>query len=345
LPDSYPGITFDELGICSQCNTSTVLRYEGGEALRDRILSFLESYASRNSDYDCVLALSGGRDSAYLLYYLAQVLSLRVVAYTVDNGFMPDQTRANLHSMADILNVDLVFRESPYLQRCIAHHIRSWMHRPSPAMIGLICTGCRLALDTCIPQFAQNQRIPVIISGSTPFEGYSYKERLMSLDPNNESKYAFVLGYLARVIRNPRWIMNRACLATQAQEGYSHFLQRGSRGRRLLRISPFYRYIRWEEQEIISTIEDKLQWRVNPDIESSWRGDCEIALLKLYLYKRTLGYNDKDEGLSHLIRDDQISREEGLRRLAVEGEVPEEVIRGLFARLGLDFADLEEALR
>jgi hypothetical protein len=38
-----------------------------------------------------------------------------------------------------------------------------------------------------------------------------------------------------------------------------------------------------------SSIKDELKWEENPDAGSTWRGDCIVALLKLYLYKKLSG--------------------------------------------------------
>lgn len=113
----------------------------------------------------------------------------------------------------------------------------------------------------------------------------------------------------------------------------------------MLAIKPFIRYVRWQENDVISTIKNELKWEENPDARSTWRGDCIVALLKLYLYKKTLGFNDKDDGLSCLIRDDQISRQEALRRVSAEGEISEKVIKHIVDRLGLNYPDLEAALK
>lgn len=113
----------------------------------------------------------------------------------------------------------------------------------------------------------------------------------------------------------------------------------------MLAISPYYYYVRWQENDVISTIKNELKWQENPDAGSTWRGDCIIALLKLYLYKKILGFNDKDDGLSCLIRDNQISRQEALKRVSTEGEISEKVIKTIFDRLGLNYPDLKIALK
>lgn len=79
-------------------------------------------------------------------------------------------------------------------------------------------------------------------------------------------------------------------------------------------------------------------------VKSTWRGDCDVALLKLYLYKHILGFNDKDDGLSDLIRDGQISREDALRRIEDESYAPDIVIKNLFDRINLNHGSFESAL-
>jgi hypothetical protein len=133
-----------------------------------------------------------------------------------------------------------------------------------------------------------------------------------------------------------------SCLVTQIKEYYHHYRPRiASKQEDLLYLRPFADYIRWNENKVVLTIKNELDWEKNPHTDSTWRGDCEVALLKSYLYKKTLGFNDKDDGLSCLIRDNQISREEALERLETEGEVPEEAIRELFDKLGLDYSHLK----
>jgi hypothetical protein len=345
LPENYPAITFNEKGVCNYCTTYKQRKYLGGEALKEQIDSFLKSKKHRNKDYDCVLALSGGRDSSYLLYYLVKVMNLRVFAYSADNGVIPEQTKLNMKKMVGLLGVKHVIQEHDYLKRCLKHHILSWMHRPSPATVGIFCVGCRLGMDIGIVNFAKKNNIPVIILGGCPFEGGAYKMKIMQINPNSTKSYSFILGYLSKIIREPRWVLNRTCLITQIKEYYYHYGQKIFNKSGLLLIRPFYTHIRWNENNVISIIKNELKWEKNPEVNSTWRGDCDLAILKSYLYKRTLGFNDQDDGLSCLIRDNQISREEALKRLHNEAEIAEKVIKEIFDKFGLSYSDLEIGLR
>ena len=130
--------------------------------------------------------------------------------------------------------------------------------------------------------------------------------------------------------------MNPECLRMQYLEYRVHFKNRKS-NKEVLSITPFEHYIRWVEIEVVSKIENELGWKKGSSSVSSWRGDCDVAQLKLYMYKKLLGYNDKDDGLSCLIRDGQLSREEALWRIESEGNVPYSVIQDLMDELGLHF--------
>ena len=71
LPDSYHGIHFDENGVCNICNYYDKKwgqkDDQKSEAELDRII---EHYRARKGRYDCIVPLSGAKDSTYVLYYL-----------------------------------------------------------------------------------------------------------------------------------------------------------------------------------------------------------------------------------------------------------------------------------
>jgi hypothetical protein len=64
--------------------------------------------------------------------------------YTFDNGFMPEQTRANTRNTAQRLGLDHVIHKSRDVRNNVKHVLSCWMHRPSLAMIGLLIFACLL---------------------------------------------------------------------------------------------------------------------------------------------------------------------------------------------------------
>ena len=62
MPSTYPNITFDSDGVCNHCLSYRKPEPKGEEALLQRIRS------KSGETYDCLLGISGGRDSCYVAY-------------------------------------------------------------------------------------------------------------------------------------------------------------------------------------------------------------------------------------------------------------------------------------
>ena len=107
LDENFPGITFDDKGICNHCRHNK----EEGERLllkkkfEDKFIGLIEEYKGKNS-YDCLLAYSGGKDSTYTLYLLKKKYGLRVLALSYDNWFQSQKATENIRNVVQHLNVD-----------------------------------------------------------------------------------------------------------------------------------------------------------------------------------------------------------------------------------------------
>ena len=105
-------IIFDVNGVCERCNEyekSILPRWNYGkghdEELR-RIVSEIKK-AGEGKKYDCILGLSGGFDSTYMLHYAVKELGLRPFVYHVDAGWDLPLAVENIHKICDELGVEL----------------------------------------------------------------------------------------------------------------------------------------------------------------------------------------------------------------------------------------------
>ncbi len=57
--------------------------------------------------YDCIIGISGGVDSSYLLYYAKEKLGLMALVFAVDTGWNLNVAVENIEKMVKGLNVDL----------------------------------------------------------------------------------------------------------------------------------------------------------------------------------------------------------------------------------------------
>lgn len=111
MDTSDPEIVFDELGVCNHCKNQKHLMatrgYKGRESdIELDLLVKKIKKESRNKEFDVVLGISGGVDSAYALY-TAVNLGLRVLAVHVDAGWNSDNAVSNIQKLCMSLNVDL----------------------------------------------------------------------------------------------------------------------------------------------------------------------------------------------------------------------------------------------
>ena len=113
LDYTYPGITFDEKGVSNLYK----LAKKNYEIVQDRLsnsnnLSLKKTLSeiknSKNSgDYNCILGLSGGLDSSYMLHKAVNDYGLRPLVFHVDAGWNSEISVSNIEKLVDKLNLDL----------------------------------------------------------------------------------------------------------------------------------------------------------------------------------------------------------------------------------------------
>jgi tRNA(Ile)-lysidine synthase TilS/MesJ len=91
-----PDIIFDENGYCNHCTAAlkkfnsypiNLSKEEKEKELQKIVTEVKES--GKNKQYDCIVGVSGGIDSSYVLY-LVKTLGLRPLAFHLDNEWNTD---------------------------------------------------------------------------------------------------------------------------------------------------------------------------------------------------------------------------------------------------------------
>ena len=106
-----PAIRFDAEGICNYCHQVEKLKAQygtgqaKGEALFDQILRDIRR-TGHGKPYDCIIGVSGGTDSSYLVY-MAKQWGLRPLAVHYDNTWNSAIATMNIHKVLHALGVDL----------------------------------------------------------------------------------------------------------------------------------------------------------------------------------------------------------------------------------------------
>lgn len=105
-------ITFDENGVCDHCRNfdKNIAPYWKPQENRfDELEKLAEQIrkAGKNSEYDCILGLSGGADSSYLAYIAKEVMHLRPLALVVDTGWNLNVAVENIEKIVKGLDLDM----------------------------------------------------------------------------------------------------------------------------------------------------------------------------------------------------------------------------------------------
>lgn len=109
--EETPHITFDEEGVCNYCRAQEQLDRDypaGEEGLQKlKIIADEIKKAGKHKKYDCVVGVSGGCDSSYMVHYIVKELGLRPLAVHFDNTWNSTIATKNIHCVLDKLGVDL----------------------------------------------------------------------------------------------------------------------------------------------------------------------------------------------------------------------------------------------
>lgn len=112
MDTSDSNIVFDKDGVCDHCNTFK-LRIAPFWNLDDRNQNHLEELISKikkqgeGKDFDCIMGMSGGIDSSYLLYKMVMEFGLRPLVFHVDAGWNSQIAVNNIEKLVDGLGLDL----------------------------------------------------------------------------------------------------------------------------------------------------------------------------------------------------------------------------------------------
>jgi imidazoleglycerol phosphate synthase cyclase subunit len=193
----YPSISaapmeFNAEGVCTGCQMADVKAAmpasewtRRGELLRDLV----ERYRSRDgSRYDCVIAVSGGKDSYFQVHLLKQVLGLKPLLVTYDgNNWTPAGWR-NMVRLREVFEVDhVVVRPSVATLKKL--------NRLAFVVMGDMNWHAHVGIMTAPMAIAAKQGIPLVFYGE---HGYLDLAGQFSMDDFPEVTYRDRLEHFAR---------------------------------------------------------------------------------------------------------------------------------------------------
>ena len=105
-------IYFDDKGVCDHCKTfdkQILPDWNMGSERETELEAMVSSIKKegKGKNFDCILGMSGGIDSSYLLYLAKEKLGLRPLVFHVDAGWNSQEAVSNIECLVDGLDLDL----------------------------------------------------------------------------------------------------------------------------------------------------------------------------------------------------------------------------------------------
>ena len=317
-----PRITFDGNGVCNYCHSYDQLDAEhptGEEGERRlRAIAAEIKAAGKGKPYDCVVGVSGGCDSSFVLYQAKQ-LGLRPLAVHFDNTWNSTTATENIRNVLKALDVELytyVVDNEEYDDIYRAVLEAGVPDVEAPTDIGLAAVIYRAAAKFGI-QYT--------------LEGHSFRTEGVS-----------PLGWLymdGKYIHSVHRRHGKLPMKTYPNMWLTSFLY-WTAVKRIRKIRPLY-YIDYHKDDAKALLTKELGWK--------WYGGHHLenrftAFYHSYFIPQRWGADFRVLGYSGLVRCGQMTREEGLAKLAEPPYLEPDLLKYVKKRLGYSDADFERVM-
>lgn len=159
MPETMEGITFDEFGICTPCRSSEEKMHINWEEREHKLRSILDENRSEEY-YDCILPMSGGKDSTFQAYVLTKRYKVEPLAITHGHNWFSLSGRYNLENCLQKFDLDhIIFHANRKIINKVA--------RKSLKAIGDACWHCHIGAGTFVIQSAFSWKAGIMIWGES----------------------------------------------------------------------------------------------------------------------------------------------------------------------------------
>ncbi len=309
LPVNFPHITFASDGACNLCRS-----YKGSseagrlkKEYKDKFELLLKKIASKGA-YDILVCYSGGKDSTYVLSVFKEMYGLKILAFTFDNGFIPERTFINIRNAIERLDVDHIFFKPRFnlLKKIFREAVKGFLY-PMKAMerASLICTSC-IGL-------VKYTALKLAIEKEIPFVGFGWS-------PGQAPVTSSILKINPRMVKSMEDVIKRPIVEVAGKEMEGYFLNErhySKPDKFPIYIHPLA-FLKYDEKAILNKVK-KLGW-IEPrglDLNST---NCYLNSFANAAHKRRYGFHPYVFEIAALVREGCMSREEGLRRIRNTGD-------------------------
>ena len=315
LPETYPGIQFNQDYICNYCVYYDLFKEREEivkSQLKEEILKIINNVKKRKYRYHCIVAFSGGKDSSFLLYYLKTKFKLNILAYTLDNGFISPTGLKNIKIITKALNIDskIIRPGFKLLKELFTYALTERISYPKEilSMVSQLCAVCiGIVFGTAI-NLAIDLKVPLLFFGFTPGQYPAISlENFLKVDSClffSDKVYRDDPLDVLKILSDP--IRERFGRKVNKYFFKSHYIPKDLPVPKIL--FPFHALLDYDEKEIVRKISG-LGW-IKPKDTDPCSTNCLLNSVGNYACLKQLGYHPYVGELSFLAREGKMTQKE-----------------------------------
>ena len=313
MDTSDVNIHFDEHGVCDRCNqfeTDILPKWNYGlnhEKELEEIVAKIKDHG-KGKPYDCILGLSGGFDSSYMLHFAIKELGLRPLVFHVDAGWNTPFAVENIQKMVSKLGVDLK------VEKIAWDEVRDFQLAFFKSGVPHLDIPQDNAFVSVLDKYARKYGIKYILNG-----GNISTEVIVS--PN-------CWGYWGTDSRHNKDIIKRFGTVDMKTYPFTGILKRKIympyiAGVKVVKLLNYIPYIKADAERLLM---EEYDWQPYPQKHFE---SIMTKFLEGYWLPTRFGFDIRRPQFSSLILTGQMSREEALERLS-QPAIPEAEAQLLF---------------
>jgi N-acetyl sugar amidotransferase len=320
--DNKPNIFFDADGVCNYCHIhdETEHQFPIGEEGKAKLKVLADKIRrdGKGKEYDCVIGVSGGCDSSFLMQYAVKELNLRPLAVHFDNTWNSRIAVENIHRVLGKLNLDLytyVMDNDEFNDLA-----RSFLYASVPEIDALT----DIALLTTLYMACDKHKVKYIL------EGHSF--RTEGITP--QGWFYFDGKYIDSIHKQfGRMDMNR--FPNLWLRRWMKYLLKG-----ITRHRPLY-YVDYHKDAAKQLLKRDFDWQ--------WYGGHHMEnrytlFNNNYILPKKFGIDLRLVEFSALVRSGQMTKEEAMRELQTPLVCEDEVVNEVKKRLDLSDEEFERIM-
>ncbi len=309
LPDTFPGISFDEKGVCNYCRNNPAPDKETRKLYLDRFNELVEESRGKGP-FDVIMAYSGGKDSTYTMLMLKQRYNLSILAVTFDNGFISEQAKRNIDRMTTEVGAARLILAPPFELMKRVFRLSATKDIYSIKALdraSSICTSCIGIIKSIVLKAALNMKIPLVAFGWSPGQA-PITSAIMRTNPRLQ-----VITH--KTIRDP-------LIKNVGDEIRPYFLTDDDltvhKSFWPTNIHPLA-FTEYNEEEIYKTIKG-LGW-VKPEDTDPNSTNCLLNALANYIHRKRFGFHPYAWEIAGIVRMGYMERDEGMKKVTKEEDM------------------------